>query len=423
MTTSAASAAPRPFMSPATPDFEHAAHIAGAVRLTDVKPQNIRWLWPGRIPLGRVTLLVSDPGIGKSLLTLDIAARVSTGAPWPDERAESQGSRVESQHSDSGPCPSTLDPRPPGSVLLLTAEDDLADTIRPRLEALGADCERILAISAVPGENANDVPRAFALNRDLARLANLLDALPDCRLLIVDPISAYLGGTNEHANAEVQTLLAALSALARDRGLAILVVSHLRKKEGAAIYRTMGSLAFVAVARSAWILCKDPADLNKRLLLPIKNNLAPDVIGLAYTIETSPTGRTPVLRWSPDPVHFTADTLLASARPPGRPDDERQHAVQWLEERLAQRPRPMREIKDEAGARGIAYGTLRRAFRQLGGQAVRESPFPSAPWLWKLPGTDAQNPGEEFCAPTDFLDQFPDLSWVIPKNATLTSDT
>ncbi|MEX2310760.1 MAG: AAA family ATPase [Pirellulales bacterium] len=77
-------AEPCPFTFPAPRDVVHAQHIAGAVRLTHVQPQNIRWLWPGRIPLGRVTLLVSDPGIGKSLLTLDIAARVSTGASWPD---------------------------------------------------------------------------------------------------------------------------------------------------------------------------------------------------------------------------------------------------------------------------------------------------------------------------------------------------
>ncbi len=383
-----------PFTATAPRDVLHAAHIAGAVRLADVKPTNIRWLWPGRIPLGRVTLLVSDPGIGKSLLTLDIAARVSRGAPWPDQE---QGARSPEQGARNANPNSPL--HAPCSVLLLTAEDDLADTIRPRLEALGADCSRILAISSVPGENAKDVPRAFALSRDLARLANLLNAIPDCRLLIIDPISAYLGNTNEHSNADVQSLLAALATIARERDIAVLVVSHLRKKEGAAIHRTMGSLAFVAASRAAWLVCKDPTDANKRFFLPIKNNLAPDIAGLAYTIETRANHQTPIIRWLPDAVNFTADTIVAVGRSVGRPDDERQYAMDWLNQRLEKSARPARDIRDEADAQGISYGTLRRAFRQLGGEAVRQGTFPYMSWYWKLPGVDAQNTGGEFCAP------------------------
>jgi putative DNA primase/helicase len=392
-----------PCASP-TPNFPRAAHIAGAVRLADVKPENTRWLWPGRIPLGRVTLLVSDPGLGKSLLTLDIAAAVSTAAPWPDE----QRGAWSKEHGEKAPTPNPV-LHAPSSVLLLTAEDDLADTVRPRLEATGANCERILAISNVPGENAKDVPRAFALNRDLARLNNLLDALPDCRLLIIDPISAFLGGTNEHANADVRTLLAALATIARERGIAVIVVSHLRKKEGAAIHRTMGSLAFVAAARAAWIICKDPADPNKRLFLPLKNNLAPDVTGLAFTIETSPDGRTPLIRWLPDSENVTADMVVGNARSAGRPDDERQHAINWLQERLAKGARPVRDLKQESDAHGISYYTLRRAFRALGGQAVRQGTFPFAPWYWKLPGIDDQNTGGEFWSPIGFPDDFAEL--------------
>jgi hypothetical protein len=357
-------------------------------------------------------------------------ANLPRAAPWPDEAVEGRGSSVEGQHATSGPSPSTLDPRP-SSVLLITAEDDLADTIRPRLEALGADCQKILSIDTWGSfsETANSdtrrdsaTCRPFALHRDLARLRNLLDAIPDCRLLIIDPVSAFLGGTNEHANADVQSLLTALAALARDRDLAILVVSHLRKKEGAAIYRTMGSLAFVAAARAVWLLSKVPADPNQRYFLPLKNNLAPVVTGLAYTIEAS--GHAPVIRWSPDPVNITLENLLASARSPGRPDDERQHAIHWLRERLTQRPRPTREIRQEADAHGIGYGTLRRAFRDLGAEAVKQAPFGYGTWIWKLPGIDAQNPGGEFCAPFDFLGDFGDLfePW-LPRKSSTTSST
>ncbi len=296
-------------------------------------------------------------------------------------------SAIQNPHSPISPSPHL--PLSPSSVLLLTAEDDLADTVRPRLEALGADCDKILAISSVPGENANDVPRAFALNRDLARLKILLRAIPDCRLLVIDPVSAYLGGANEQANADVQSVLTALATLVRDRELAVIIVSHLRKKEGAAIYRTMGSLAFVAAARAAWIVCKDPADPNNRFLLPLKNNLAPDVTGLAFTVEASGETRTPVIRWSPEPMNLSVDTHFASVRATGRPDDERQHTIEWLRERLSNGSRATRDLRDEAEANGISYGTLRRAFRALGAEAKRVGPFPFGEWHWKLPGVDA----------------------------------
>ncbi len=151
-------------------------------------------------------------------------------------------------------------------MLLLTAEDDFADTVRPRLEALGADLERIFGIATIPGDDANDVSRTFALKRDLARLRDLLEAMPDCRLVVIDPISAYLGSSN----ADVQSLLHSLTTIARQRGVAMLIVSQLRKKDGAAIYRTMGNVAFIAACRASWAICQDAERENKRLLLPIK---------------------------------------------------------------------------------------------------------------------------------------------------------
>ncbi len=295
----------------------------------------------------------------------------------------------------------------PASVLLLSAEDDLADTIRPRLEALDADCEKILAVNtwcslsetANPTsrrDSATCVARPFALHRDLPRLKNLLDAIPDCRLLIIDPVSAFLGGTSENANADVQSLLTALAAL-RDRELAAVVVSHLRKKEGTAIYRTMGSLAFVASARAAWLICKDPADANKRFFLPIKNNLSPDVAGLTYTIESSGECRTPVIRWSPEPVEVTADILLPTAvRSRGRPDHDRQYAMKWLKETLAEKPLSVWKVRQNADAFGIHHATLRRAFRDLDGEAVRLG-WPTKSWYWRLPETPAQKYEGELC--------------------------
>jgi hypothetical protein len=289
-------------------------------------------------------------------------------------------------------------------VLLLTSEDDLADTIRPRLEALGADCDKILAISHVPGDDSDGVARAFALNRDLKRLVNLLDAMPDCRLVVIDPISAFLDGTHEQSNADVRSLLAALTTIARERDVAILVVSHLRKKEGSAIHRVIGSLAFTAGARAAWAICNDPSDLNRRLLLPLKNNLGPTACGLAYAIESQ--NGAPTIRWSPEPIAVSADSTLGFSKSRGRPDDERQDAVAWLQERLATGARAVRDLKEESDAFGISYRTLRRAFRELGGEATRQGIAPFNRWVWKLPQTPettGQNRGGELW-PTNHID-------------------
>jgi hypothetical protein len=182
--------------------------------------------------------------------------------------------------------------------------------------------------------------------------------------------------------------------------IAVIVVSHLRKKKGAAIHRTMGSLAFIATARTAWVIGKDPADENKRLLLPIKDNLAVAARGLAYAIESH--NGAPVIRWFPDPVNVSADTVFAIGRPVGRPDNERQHAIDWLQERLLKEPRAVRDLKEECDAFGISYHTLRRVFRELGGKAARQGIPPFTRWVWKLPETPEttdQNTGGEFWSP------------------------
>jgi hypothetical protein len=384
---------------PPPPSFRHAAEIAGAVRLAQLGPATLQWFWPQRIPLGRVTLLAGDPGIGKSLLALDIAARASRGKPWPDEQGAGSKERgVESTQSDSSlpaPC----------SVLLLTAEDDLADTVRPRLEALGADAAKVVAIPANPGQHAgatlnyslsghdaqNTKPlrdRAFELRRDLARLDQLLRAMPDCRLVIVDPISAYLGDVNEQANSEVRGLMLPLAVLAHEHNVAVLAVTHLRKKEGAAIYRAMGSLAFVAAARAAWLVAKDPKQPQRRLFMPLKNNLAADTSGLAFKIESDLTTSQPIIRWSPDPVDISADSIVGNARPRGRPDAEREDAMDWLRKRLANGAAPASDIQEEANAHGIKETTLRRAFRELRGEAVKAGEFLFAQWMWRLPAED-----------------------------------
>jgi hypothetical protein len=368
-----------------------ASMAADSVCLADVPVANVSWLWPGRIALGKVTLLAGDPGLGKSMVTLDMAARVSRGAAWPqvgtrnEERAASNFSPIVAPRSS---------PLAPSSVVLLSAEDDLADTIRPRLEAHNADCSRIVAIRAIECSDVDgEYRRSFDLSRDLRHLTDTIDRMQgsaagpsSCRLVVIDPISAYLGRTGENFNAEVRALMGPLADLASRYQLAVIAVTHLRKGEGAAIYRAMGSLAFVAAARSAWMIRKDPNDPGRRLLLPVKNNLASDVGGLAYRVEPVGPDGAPIVHWSAEPVREVADDFPTAAA--CRPSTEREEVARWLRDYLHDGPQPTTEVQAAATAAGFSPATLRRAFRALRGQAVKQG---QARWLWKLPAEDSQS--------------------------------
>lgn len=360
-----------------------------AVRVSDIESREQHWLWPGRIPLGDVTLLVGDPGVGKSLLALDLAARVTRGMPWPDAQSPSV----------MPPADFPLPPSNAGSVILFSAEDTLAETVRPRLMAAGADCSRIVAIRMSVSVKRkfsfpeHDAPENFELRRDLRDLWRLVHATPDCRLVVIDSINSCLSENSEQIRVDDWGLLLRLVAIARQAPVALVIVSHLRKKGGRAICCNLGSLAFAATARAVWAVAKDPESAERRLFVPVKNNLADDTSGLAFTIESGSSGSAARIRWSPEPVSATADTVVSYSRRNGRPDDERKHAKLWLRERLASGPRTVKEIRGEADVNGFSPNTLRRAFRELGGKPIKESTA-NGPWLWRLPVEDTQNPLE-----------------------------
>jgi len=389
-----------------------------AVQVSEVETREQQWLWPGRIPLSDLTLLAGDPGVGKSLLALDLAARITRGTPWPDANGNSDNpaspispiphSALHNPHSPASPH-SSFDirhssfPSPPGSVILLTAEDKLASTIRPRLEAAGADCSRIVVVPMSvqmfkPFLIDEDRPKSFELRRDLVHLRRLIHETPDCRLVVIDSMNSYLSENSERLREDDRGLLLRLTAIAIERRVAMLLITHLRKKGGRAVYCSLGSVAFVAAARAAWAVAKDPESAERRLFVPIKNNLAADTSGLTFRIESGAAGGAPRICWSPEPVGAAADMVVSYSRRNGRPDDERQQAISWLANYLNDGPRPAREVRKAADANAIGYGTLRRAFRDLGVQALRESLHPKSAWLWQLPKTDAQNPRGEFCA-------------------------
>ncbi|MFH5804659.1 AAA family ATPase, partial [Alienimonas sp. DA493] len=220
------------------PPLESGGDWGGLVvrTLADVTPSFVEWLWEERIALGKITLFAGLPGLGKSFLTVDLAARTSVSRPWPDGRGAP----------------------PPGDVVILNAEDDAGDTIRPRLDAAGGDPKRVHVLEAVRGPDGKE--RGFDLAADLDRLRTMLRKLPAPKLVIVDPVNAYLGRADSHKEADVRGVLEPLRRLAEEFGVAVVLVSHLNKGSGAgAMGRVTGSLAFVGAARAAWLISDDPA--------------------------------------------------------------------------------------------------------------------------------------------------------------------
>jgi hypothetical protein len=334
------------------------------INLGDVKPEPVLWLWPGRIARGKLTLLAGDPGLGKSFITIDLAARVSLGSPWPDD---------------------PLAPAPIGRVVMLNAEDDLADTVRPRLDAAGADVTRITALAAVTDD---DGEKQFNLQRDLAALEQAIADTPDCKLVIIDPITAYLGNCDSHKNADIRAVLAPLAELAARYKVAVVAVSHLNKGSGPALYRTMGSLAFVAAARAAWVVVKDKEAPKRRMLLPVKNNLAEDTAGMAYAIVDG------ILAWEADPVTISADEILGDDR---RKDghSERDDAGHWLRQLLRDGRLSPKEIKAQADDAGFSWATIRRAKDRASVRVFKEGFGKDSRWFWELSPQRCAAEGED----------------------------
>jgi hypothetical protein len=336
-------------------------------RLNDVTREVLEWLWPGRVPLGKLTLLAGDPGLGKSFVTLDMAARVSRGEPWPD---------------------TPLLRQTPGGVILLNCEDDIGDTIAPRLDKAGADDTRIVLIEGVSMLGQR---RQFSLEADLPRLEEVLGANPGTRLVVIDPIAAYCGNVDSHKNSDVRGMLAPLAELAGRHRVAVLTVTHLSKSGGSkAVYRAMGSLAFAAAARAVWAIIKDKDQAERRLFLPAKLNLARNPDGLAYRIEQ---GR---VEWEYEPVQMHADDAFAaemeSSNAHGHRGADRQEAAHWLSAQLLGGPLATTQVMADAKEHGFSERTLRRAFKELGGRSKRGR---DGQWHWSLANQDGQLLGQQ----------------------------
>jgi len=345
------------------------------VSASSIQPRPIAWLWPGRIALGKTAMIAGHPGLGKSQLTCWLAAVVSKGGLLPD------GGRA-----------------PLGGVLMVSAEDDPADTIVPRMIAAGADLTRVHLLAGVrEATDGQTRERGFDLVRDVPWLHAALADRTDVRLVVIDPVTAYMGMSDTHRTSDVRAVLRPLERLAQHHSVAIVLVSHLNKAGGSeALLRVTGSLAFVAAARAGFLVVRDPDDDHRRLLLEAKNNLGPETSGLAFRVEDARVAgdlATSRIVWTGEAVTVTANDVLAAPVTVGEARTAVQEAAEWLREALADGPLPRRTLEAAARNDGLAVASLKRGASLAGVKMTRVGFGTGSIWSLASPfgSSDAQS--------------------------------
>ena len=341
----------------------------------------VRWFWPDRFALGKLGLIGGLPDKGKGLISADVIARCTTGGEWPCNEGQALH----------------------GNVIWFTAEDDIADTVIPRLTAAGADLDRVHIIGMA--KNSDGSSRMFNLATDLLLLLHKIEEVGDVVLVIIDPMSAYLGvgKVNNSSTTDVRGVLAPLTKLAEDKNIAIVGIMHFNKKADVtnAMLRIADSLAYVAAARHVYVVVDDAENDKARLFVKAKNNLAPDKHALRFMVGTRMVGHDPETKeeiwaphvvWDNKHVEVTATEAMEAAEGGGAGRATAREAEEFLKTKLAHGPVLKQEIEEEAKAMDISVtGALKRAKLKLGIKTYKEKGKLNGHWLWELPATTRQH--------------------------------
>jgi hypothetical protein len=327
------------------------------VLMSDVESEEVRWLWDRRIPLGKLTVLEGDPDWGKSAITMDLAARVTTGKPMPHDTLD-----------HIGPL-DTLEPLDLlGGVVILNAEDGLGDTIRPRLEAAGANLTKVLALPPM-----KDDKNIISIPEDIPLIEKAIERV-SARLLIVDPLSAFMRG-DPNKDSDVRKALTPLAKMAEHKDVAVLVVRHFNKNtDTRALYRGGGSIGIIGAARSALAVAPHPNDDELRVLVSQKGNLSKKAQSLAYTIVTAENGAARI-EWR-GTVDLNADDLLNTNK------TEEARAKAWIADKLKDGPVLAAKVEEDRKEANISESTLKRAKKKL--PIVSKKDGPNDEWRWHL---------------------------------------
>jgi AAA domain len=304
----------------------------------DQLPQtNVDWLW--RLAVGHLAIFDGDPGIGKSLVTIDLAARITAGRAFPDGTPGCE----------------------PANVILINAEDGVRDTVAGRLRAAGADFGRVHVFEREPNEPILKLPgQVHRLSAAIERTG--------ARYVVIDPITAFLDASVNLANDKsVRSALAPLADLAARRRCVILLVRHLNKGTGVnALYRGLYSIGFIASCRVAWIAARDPNVSQQFVLASVKNNLDARPISLAYGIEPDASSFARIA-WRGNSL-CDENALMAG---PANRLRRRMHGQDFLLAILKDGPLPTRDIWAQAKELGFTPSALDRARKGLKIRTVR----------------------------------------------------
>jgi len=312
-------------------------------------------LWPGWLARGKFHLLAGGKGVGKSTVLFDIMARLTAGTTWPDGK-----------------------PALPGSVLVWSGEDGIADTITPRFYAAGGNLDRIYFVTTVKEKFGE---RPFDPSQDMLRLIRRAESIPDLALAMIDPVVLALPSrADSHKNTETRRGLQPLVDFAEQRGIALVGVTHFTKgtEDRDPVERVTGSLAFGALPRCIWGASKDDDDRQRRLVR-IASNIGPSGGGIEYTVYQAPL---------PD-RDFTAQRIEWGKRLTGSPREllngskqsAQAKAEAFLAELLQDGPVPQTDVNAAAKAHCHSWATIRRAQEQLGIKPKKDGKV----WVWALP--------------------------------------
>jgi archaellum biogenesis ATPase FlaH len=308
------------------------------IRMNEVEAVEIEWLWYPYIPYGKITVIQGDPGDGKTTAVLAIAAAVTTGAALPETGAAAS----------------------PMSVIFQTAEDGLADTVKPRLVQSGADCRRVIVIDESEKE----------LTLSDLRIEQAI-TLTGAKLFILDPLQAYLGAdVDMHRANEIRPVLKRIGAVAEKTGCAVVVVGHLNKGTSKSQYRGLGSIDIQAAARSVLTVGRIKGKPYTRAIAQGKNNLAPEGKSIGFELDPA-TG----FRWL-GAYPITIDELLSGAMP--EHDSTYDRAVAFLQTELAETEQPASLLFEKAEQQAISAKTLRNAKQALAIRSFKREKR----WFW-----------------------------------------
>lgn len=333
----------------------------GIYRADRVQEKEIEWLWPGYLPAGKLAIIEGDPGDGKSVMTCDLAARFSTGAKLPD------GSR----------------PEGPIEVVMISAEDDPNDTIKPRLRVAGANLKRVHLVveGSIPGQ-------PFDLGRDVGALEHFISE-NQVRLVVIDPLMAFMpAGVNAYSDHEVRRALHPLIRMAMRTGVALVVVRHLTKGRTKAITAGGGSIAFIGSARVGYLVGPHPDDEAKRVLSCVKINVGEKPPTLGYVVKPDKFfPAIPRVFWDESPLNVSAQDVLDSDDDSGEGKGAREDAKEWLEHELSPGNAPSGRSWAELVASGRKDGHSEATLRRIRKSVARAERNPPTIEGWQRVGT------------------------------------